>query len=199
MVLNDEELKVLVIAIKNGDEIAFEKFYDIHSRNLYSRILRIIKDEEIVQEILQDVFLKIWTKRDTLDPEKPIKAYLFKIAENLVYKHFRKIAQDQRLIEQLIENNIDYVLPVEDKIIESETKILINKAIESLPPQRKIVFTLCRLEEKSYKEVSELLGISVYTINDHLVKANKSIKQYFLANQHLALLVIIPKIFNHLK
>jgi RNA polymerase sigma-70 factor (ECF subfamily) len=71
---------------------------------------------------------------------------------------------------------------VEIKILHREETALLNKAIENLPPQRKEVFYLCKMEGKSYLEVSRRLGISASTINDHIVKANRAVREFILAN-----------------
>ncbi|WP_345951207.1 sigma-70 family RNA polymerase sigma factor [Mucilaginibacter sp. PAMB04274] len=156
-----------------------------------------IKDEDVAKELLQDLFLKLWTKRTELNVEKPLQPYLYKMASRLAYNHFRKIAQDQRLISQLILTTVDHVTNIEDTLIDEETQALLRQAIDHLPTQRKKVFTLCKLEGKSYDEVSNTLGISNATINEHVVKANKAIKQYFWANYSMTVIVVVLHLIDH--
>jgi RNA polymerase sigma-70 factor (family 1) len=199
MTADDENLNLLLQQLHLGSEEAFAEIYDHFSRPLYRTILRMVQDDDIAQELLQDLFLKLWNKRFDLEINKPLKPYLFKIAESLAYSHFRKIAKDQRLISQLIITTIDFVPNPEDAIINKETHELLSQAINTLPAQRKQVFTLCKLEGKSYQEVSDQLGISVKTISDHLVKANKAVKQHFLLNQDVAIVFFVLQTLNHLK
>jgi RNA polymerase sigma-70 factor (ECF subfamily) len=152
------------------------------ARQLYRNILRLVKDEEIARELLQDRFLKVWESREKIRMDGSFKSFLSKVAENLIYTHFRRTAKGRRLIDKLILSSIEYVTNIEDVMITRETHDLLKKAIESLPPQRKRIYALCKLEGKSYEEVSNELGISTSTISDSVVKANKAVKKYFIEN-----------------
>ena len=117
----------------------------------------------------------------------------------MVYMYFRKTAKDNRLIEKLIVSYVDYETNNEETIISEENLDLLQIAIGTLSPQRKQIYTLCKLEGKSYEEVSNQLGISTSTISDHIVKANKTVKQYFLLNKNTAVLFILGQLFIHNK
>ena len=145
---------------------------------------------------MQDVFLKIWNNRHSIDTEKSFRSYLFKIAENKVYDFFRKAARDKKKEHVLFEIASSEYVPVEDIMSSDAKTVLLEKAIESLSPQRQQVFRLCKLEGKSYKEVSEILGISASTISDHIVKATKSIRDYFEKNEQ-ALVALFIFSFQH--
>ena len=167
--------KDLLTALHEGSELAFEKIYHLYSARLFGKLLRLVKSEVHSKEILQDIFLKLWEKRQSIDPEKCFRSYLYKIAENKVYDFFRKAARDKSLQEQLILlSTANYDINEND-----EHLVALESAIHDIPPQRQKVFRLCKLEGKSYKEVSELLGISVSTISDHIVKSTKFIRSYF--------------------
>ncbi|NHA02499.1 sigma-70 family RNA polymerase sigma factor [Mucilaginibacter sp. HC2] len=187
---NEVNLSFLLHQLQQGSELAFSKIYDHFSKPLYRNILFLVKDEEIAQELLQELFLTIWIKREQIDPDKKISAFLYKTANWLVLKHFRKIAQDKRLINHLIITTVDHVTPTEDIIIDKEIHDLLARAIENLPPQRKKVFKLCKFEGKSYQEAGELLGISTETIRNQIVAANKSVKEFFLLHNDVAILFI---------
>ena len=173
-----EEKEVLADLIE-GSKYAFEKIYRLYSPRLFGRLLKLVKSEQQAQEILQDVFLKIWDQRKSIDPEKSFRSFLFKIAENKVYDFFRRVTWDKNLESELIVLSTDDHTVIEAFLSGDENLKLLDKAIEDLPPQRQQVFRLCKLEGKTYKEVSELLGISVSTISDHIVKGTKSIRDYF--------------------
>ena len=183
--------KELLSLLLNGNEQAFEKIYQLYSTRLYGNLLKLVKSETEAQEILQDVFLKIWDNRQNIDIEKSFRSYLFKIAENKVVDFFRKVARDKKREAQLISLATNEYVPVEELLQSDEKTALLQKAIYSLPPQRQQVFRLCKLEGKSYKEVSEQLGISVSTISDHIVKATKSIRDYFENNEQALLSLFI--------
>ena len=174
----------------NGSENAFEKIYQLYSPRLYGKLLKLVKSESHAKEILQDVFMKIWEHRNSIDPEKSFRSYLFKIAENKVYDFFRKAAREKNMESKLIAFSTANYSVIDEFISGDENLAKLQQAIELLPPQRQAVIRLCKLEGKSYKEVSELLGISVSTISDHIVKGTKSIREYFDKN-HKALVTIV--------
>ena len=183
--------KELLVQLRNGNEEAFEKIYKLYSTRLYGNLLKLVKSETEAQEILQDVFLKIWENRQNIDLEKSFRSYLFKIAENKVVDFFRKAARDKKREAQLISLATNEYVQVQEMMQSDEKSAILQKAIDSLPPQRQQVFRLCKLEGKSYKEVSEQLGISVSTISDHIVKATKSIRSYFENNDQALLSLFI--------
>jgi len=199
MASDNENLKLLIQQLQTGSEKAFTAVYDKYSPQLYRNILRLVKDDEIAQELLQDLFLKIWERRQYIKIEGSFKSFLYKVAENLVYAHFRKIAKDNRLIAKLIISYDDFETNVEETIISRENHDFLKKAIENLSPQRKQIYTLCKLEGKSYEEVSNELGISTSTVRNQIVKANKSIKQYFTLNQDMVIVLLASEILRHLK
>jgi len=190
MNLDNENLIFLLQQLQLGNERAFSQLYDHFSKPLYRNILYLVKDEENAQELLQELFLHIWIKREEIDPGKKFSAFLYKTANFLVLKHFRKIAQDKRLINHLIIITINHVTNAEEIIIDQEIHALLARAIENLPPQRKKVFTLCKFEGKSYQEVGEILGISTETIRNQIVAANRSVKEFFLLHNDLAVILI---------
>ncbi|MEB0261815.1 sigma-70 family RNA polymerase sigma factor [Mucilaginibacter sp. 10I4] len=196
---DNENLRLLILQLQQGGEQAFTILYDQYSKQLYRNILRLVKDEDIAQELLQDLFLKIWESRENINPEKSFKSFLYKVAENLVYGYFRKIAKENRLIAKLVISYVDFDTNAEEAMISKENHDLLKKAIANLSPQRKQIYTLCKLEGKSYEEVSNELGISTSTIRNQIVKANKAFKQYFSLNQDLVIILLTSQILRHLK
>jgi len=136
-----------------------------------------LKSEDLACEVLQDVFVKVWNNRKNIDPAQSFRSYLFRIAENCVHDFFRKAARDKKLQEALIRNTCKDYNPVEDTVYMKERNRLLREAIEALPPKRRQIFQSVKIEGRSYEEVSHMLHVSVSTINDHIVKATKSIRE----------------------
>lgn len=174
---NQNEIK-LVQRLKEGDHDAFETLYHIYKDRLIGNLLRILKSRELVEEQVQDIFLKVWKGRDRIDEEKPFKAYLFAIAANMAKNVIRSAYYDKQMRATLLPIDQWVYMHVEEQIVADENKQLLLNLLEKLPPQRRTVFTLCKLEGKSYKEVSELLHISESTVNDHIRKANLTLRQF---------------------
>lgn len=182
LLVNEKEL---LFQLSQGSEQAFEKIYQFYSPRLYGKFIKLVKSEPVASELLQEVFLKIWELRQSIDPEKSFRSYIFKIAENKVYDFFRKLASDKKLREQLLKDGEEHYSHIEENMTRKENTIIVRRAIRLLPPQRQEIFRLCRLDGRSYKEVSGALGISTSTISDHIVKANHYIRSYCLAGYKL--------------
>ncbi|MDB5030469.1 RNA polymerase sigma factor [Mucilaginibacter sp.] len=178
--------KELILSLKIGDKYAFEQLYHNYKVRIYRNLLKLVKSDEIAEELLQDLFVKVWTSREKFDAEKSFRSYLFKIAENLVYDFFRKAALNKKLENYLISVSIPATSPIEQHIYYKEGNYALAKAIEQLPPKRKQVYILCKIEGKSYEEVSRLLGVSVSTVNEHIVKASSVVKKYFLLSTNIS-------------
>jgi len=181
----------LLIQLREGDHAAFQTLYHRYKMRLAGNLLRILKSPEWVEEVLQDLFMRLWTHREQIDPERPIKAYLFRVAENLVRDMFRRAARDQRMQQHLLRAIGEVYTHVEEQLMSQELKEELRIAIELLPPKRKEVYVLCKLEAKSYEEVSQLLQISPGTVNDHIKKANAFLRQYLAQHSELGVALLV--------
>lgn len=184
-----DEIQML-IRLQKGDVKAFESIYAHYSPKMFSNLLKLLKSKSLAAEILQDVFIKIWDYRYSIDTSKSFPALLFKIAENRVYDIYRKTARDKKLAEHFLTTASEAYDHIEPIIYQKEHISFLQKAIDKLPTRRKQIFTLCKLEGRSYEEVSCALGISVATISDHIVKANRTIKDYLLSHPDRAFILL---------
>jgi len=181
--------KELLIRLRAGDGQAFERLYRTYSLRIFKKLLRLVKQEEIAEELLQDVFMRIWEKRGAIDPDRSFRSFLYMIAQNLVTDLFRRAAYDRKLLEHLIAGTTELYNPADARDDLEESNVILRQAMEILPPQRRKVYSLIKIEGKTYEEVSVLLGISKATINDHMVKAAKSLKSHFGSNQLAVILL----------
>lgn len=166
--------------VSYGDEVSFAAIYNKFAPGLYLKLSKILKSNFLAEDILQEVFLIVWNNRDKIDPCKCFQAYLSTIAVNKCYDHLRKLASTSRLYVKL--QRAENCLPANDQLlISKEESAVLFQTIELLPPKRKLIFKLCKIDGKTYEEVSNQLGVSVSTISDHIVKANTFIrsKLYF--------------------
>lgn len=185
----------LLRRLRDGDAAAFENIYNTFSPVLYQRLLRLLKDTDTVEEIIQDTFLKLWEKRAHIDPQQGFKTYLYRIADHLAIDLFRKISRDKALQQELWASTVSFYLQTEEALIDKEQRQLIKEAIERLPPRRRQILLLCKLEEKSYQEVAQLMGISVSTVSNQLVNAVKEIKNYIIrttCGEQAVILFLLP-------
>lgn len=187
---NTDERELLQ-RLRDGDHAAFEQLYHAYKVKLIANSLRLLKSRELVEELLQDLFLKLWEQRRKIDPEQSINAYLYKLANNMAYDTFRKISRDKRLYGYLLSTMESHYDHIESYLFSKENREELRKAIDLLPPQQKKVFILCKLEEKSYEEVSQLLHITTGTINNHIHRANLFLKDYFTSRSRSGVAIAI--------
>lgn len=179
----------LLSQLREGAEPAFNALYNAYSRPIWLRILRLVKDKDIADELLQEVFINIWKNRQQIDPEKSFKAFIYTVAQNLVYNYFRKNASDSNLLQNLLLQSPQHYMNVEQLMEEKELRKLLDDAINQLSPQRKRAFILCKVEGRSYEEASKIMGVSVATINSHITQSLQFLKEY--AVKHLKLIILI--------
>lgn len=194
--LNHAEEKELLLRLRDGNEQAFEFLYHTYKRKLAGNLLRLLKSEELVEEVLQDLFLKIWDTRTAINPELSFRSYLYRVAQNMVYDLFRKSARDKRVADHLMSASTELYSHIEEDIFKKENLYLLQQTIDRLPPQRRLVFTLFKIEGKSYKEISEQLGISHSTINEHIQKSNHFLRQQLNQTSVLTITLLATAIVN---
>lgn len=176
--------------LQKGDYKAFERIYEEYRRPLTGRLFRLLKSPDLVEEVLQELFLRLWDSRKRLDTTLPVKAYLFRIAGNLVVDLYRKAARDKRLREHLMISSEYRYSHVEEGLVEAENKAILLEAVALLPEQQQRVYRMCKLEGLRYAEVAGKLGISEAAVNKHITKANKFLRVYLASRQGLVLAIV---------
>ncbi len=194
--INPTDEKSLLLQLKKGDEHAFEILYNNYKSRIAGNLFKLLKSDDLVKEVLQELFFKVWEARAQIDPEKSFKSYLFRIAENLVHDYFRKMAKDKRLLAKIVASSSELYLHIEQDMVSKEDIQRLQQAIDLMPPQRKMVYTLCKLEGKSYKEVEDILGINAKTISSHMLQANRFLRAYFKSSSTLTISLVLSVLFK---
>ncbi|WP_157761020.1 RNA polymerase sigma factor [Chitinophaga caeni] len=192
--LADRELLIL---IAQGDEQAFTSLYWKYSTPLLGNLVKLVKDQLLAEELLQELFTKVWQKRESLQVDKDFKAYLFRMAYHLVVDFYRKLQRDKSLLshfQEVISGNYSHI---EEIFNLKDSQQLLDKALDRLSPQQRKVFQLCRLEGRTYKETAELLNISQHTVKEYFVKANASVRHYLSEHTDIALVLLMIHIIHH--
>jgi len=170
----------LLNRISQGDEAAFTKIFHHYGQLIWLFVLKKTKSETIAEEIVQEVFLKLWVKREIATDIEGLAAFLYTMAINKTYDYFKKVAGDSRKLENLW-HQVQQAAPsnsVEETIDFRESMEIVNQAINQLPPQRKKIYLLNRIEGLSYDEIAQELNISKSTVSNQLVEATKFIREY---------------------
>jgi RNA polymerase sigma-70 factor (ECF subfamily) len=187
----------VLIRMTEGDESAFTSIYRHYHPALYIYLLRFCKIPDLAEDLVHDVFLKIWEIRDRIDPALPFTGYLYRIARNHAFKTIKKLAQDEGLQEQVLEQLAATGSAQPEQLVkEKEYERLFREALGRLGPQRLNVFRLCRQEGKSYDEAAAILGISRNAVKKHMVLSMRFIHDYIYRHGDLLLtIVLLLKIF----
>ncbi|WP_406825042.1 RNA polymerase sigma factor [Pedobacter sp. KACC 23697] len=186
--------KELLTKLKSGDKIAFKQLYQLYSDRLASKLIYLLKSEDLAQDILQDVFLKIWINREMIDAELSFGAFLYKIATNLSKNVIRKNIYDQVMRLEVGQEAVYH--PMEEGDDAEQAKAILDQAMDQLTDRQREVYTLHKLEGLSYQEISEKLDISLSAINHHIQKANKHLKAVLRSRSFEIFILLLPSLLK---
>lgn len=168
----------LITRLKNGDMLAFDRVYELYSHKLFSFVFKILKNEAEADDIVQEVFVKIWESRHKLEDYKLLNSYIFTIAYNNSIDLIRKRINNSKYLEHLKNSAVINVTPsIISQIEFNELNIQAEKLIANLPERQKQVYLLHREEGLTYPEIAEKLGISKNTVENHMVKALRYLRR----------------------
>jgi RNA polymerase sigma-70 factor (ECF subfamily) len=187
----DAPEQVVLNLLKDGNRDAFVRIYNNYHNALYGYALRFLKVPQLAEDIVQEVFIKVWERRFSIDPSLSVKSYLFTITRNRVFKLIKKISVDHRMRMEVAFNVGNNIADPALQLQWQQYNMILEAAIERLPPQRKKVFKLCRQEGKKYEEVATELNLSRNTVKEHMVLAVRSVKEYILRHADVSLLLTL--------
>ncbi len=189
--MNETGEDELVLRLQKADKEAFIALYDRYHVLIYQWTIKLVKVPQLAEDLVQDVFLKIWQIRERVDPKQSFPAFLYRISRNMAFNMLKKIASEEKLQAQVMAELSSNCESAENKILWHQYEELLHNAVEQLPKQRQKVFRLCRTEGKSYEEVAQELGISRNTVKEHMVFAVKNIKEYFYRCGDVSFLFVV--------
>jgi len=180
--MDDLRLKKYIKRVRLSDTEAFRKIFEFYQEGVFNFLLYRLNDIETAEDLLQEVFLKIWINRQNLDENKSIKAYIYTTANNLSLNHKRhkKVVYNYRKEYKDINKQTE----TPHQLLESkEFQEQLFQVIENLSDKVRIVFLMSRVEKLSYKEIADRLDISIKTVESHIVKALKQIREVVFFNK----------------
>jgi RNA polymerase sigma-70 factor (family 1) len=164
----------LVQLLQRGNVAAFDSLFEVYSQKLFGFALKYFKNESDAEELVQELFVKVWENRHSLKSEHSFKSYLFTIALNQIRKHFNKKATSLRYLESL-QNDPEFSDQVTTDDYETTLR-QIYQIIDRMPERRREIFTKSKLEGKSSKEVAAELNISAGTVDNQVSEALRFIR-----------------------
>lgn len=187
---------MLLQQLQAGSEEAFTTLYQHYSPQLYINILAIVKDPLTAEEIVQELFTKIWQKRKNNGLKENFAGYMYRTAQNLVHDFFRKLKRDRQMFERFRVRVEEEYKHTEEVFDYKQSSIVLREALEQLSPQQKKVYELVRERGLTYKKAAEVMGISPLTVKEYLGYTNKTIRRYFLAHtDHVVMILLFSALF----
>jgi len=169
--------QMLVIQLKDGSQQAFKHLFDRYTPKIYRFAISYLKSEADAEELVQNVFLKLWERRESLDESRNVKSYIFKIAINCIYDLARE-KKYWRTYKEFVSHNL-----VRDneftwnEVVYNELSENVNLLLDQMPPQRKKIFLMSRKQGISNKEIAASLNISQRTVENQIYRAVSYLKE----------------------
>lgn len=182
--------KELLLQIAAGDETAFTTLVDRHWKKIYSVAISFLKSTDLSKDIVQDVFLKVWTKRADLPEIKNFEAWVSVVARNKILNLLEKKGPAYPVGEWLSALPAGEEQSPEKALSLKELRERIHEGIELLPPQQKLIFTLSRMNGLSHEEICDQLGIARSTVKNSLVKALNFLRNHIQAQDNILILIV---------
>ena len=177
----------LVTQLTLNNEEAFRELYLRYKDKLTYYCFNLLKSANEAEDMTQDIFIRLWEFRSLIDPDLSFSSYIYTIARNKVLNYFRDMDTELQVKKVLFEKALVEETTTDSDIIFAEYQQILSAAIEKLPARRKEIFNMSRIENKSHKEIASALGISVYTVQEHISESLRFIKTYFLQHTDLTL------------
>ena len=160
--------------IRQGDSSAFSKIFQKYYPALYQFAGRFVKDAQSAENIVQDVFVKLWTNRENCLITSSLKSYLYAATRNTAL-NFLSREKKQLSTEDLMSDRQDTTANPEEQIIKNEMIDGVHKAIEKLPDKCRSIYLMKRYDDLKYHEIAEILDISINTVKTQMKRALKSL------------------------
>jgi RNA polymerase sigma-70 factor (ECF subfamily) len=175
------EDSTLLNELAGGDELAFNKLFEIYKDRIYNYLFKITKSSQISEEIVIDIFVKIWAGRELMNKIENLESFLHKIAYHKAIDFLRVASRHARLKKDYFNRLKEEPEKLaDDLIIDAEYSQILRKAIDQLPPQRKLIYRLSREEGLTHNQIANALNLSKSTVKNSVMAATKSIKEFLL-------------------
>ncbi len=191
------EESTLLSLLAQDSEYAFQLVFDRYRNTIYKVAMLYVKSPVIAEEIVQDVFLKLWFQRKNLTEIRSLESWLFILTKNLTINCLKKIAHEWTAREKWVKEN-EFIADAADlRILNAEYKLLLNKAVDNLSPQQQQIYRLAKEQGLSYDVIARQLAISPLTVKTHMARALASIRHFFQQNGIVPVALIIAGVVRY--
>ncbi|WP_142686561.1 RNA polymerase sigma factor [Chitinophaga polysaccharea] len=169
--------KKLLLKAAAGHEESFTQLFFLYRHKLYSFLLRLTESPEMTEDVIQDVFLKLWKNREQLADIEQFGGYIYRMAQHHVLNAFRRMAKEALIMAELTRTTEAASADAGEQLRIREVREKLQYALDHLPPKQKLVYTLSREQGLKHEEIARQLNISPSTVNNHMIAALRSIRQ----------------------
>jgi RNA polymerase sigma-70 factor (family 1) len=175
--------------LRTGDPRAMAEMYDRYYEPVYRYALSMVKITEVAEDTVHEVFLKLWEIRGQLNIQSSLKSYILRTCHNCVVDMTRRLSTDRKLREQLVYLYREQVTENGPEELE-RMETLLNGALETLTPQQRKVYELCKKQGLTYQQAADQLGISSHTVKEHMGNVLAALRRYIRERGELGLLLL---------
>jgi len=168
--------KLLIQKLIDGDKEAYTSLFKMYYKNLCIFSYKYVRNIEIAEEIVQEIYIRIWERRNSLNLPENIEGYLFRAVHNESINTCKKL-QHELINKNQYKQDVNWTENFDDSLVQKELNIIINQAINKLPERCREVFKMNRYNAMSYKEISTKLGITEKGVEFHILKALKILRE----------------------
>jgi len=173
--------------LKQGSVSSFNLLFDKYYHELCSFSNIIISNQQLAEEVVADVFVKIWQKKEFIEITTSVKSYLYKSTKNTTISYLRKKKVDEVSLDDIFNLQEENSSNPESIIIQGETLEQIKDVLSILPKKSKMVFQMHRFNQLKYKDIAEIMNVSVKSIEKHMSKSMKILREYKVQQDAIAL------------
>lgn len=184
--------------IASGDEAAFGRLYQQYRGKVYYISWKLLKSETAAEDVLQEVFAKIWNRRENLPLVENFNAYLNRVTRNHIFNVLRKKAHEALFLKEMARSAGDSALQDFNTLVLHELERSLKEAVALLPPQQKKVFQLSRMYGLKHEEIAASMKISLGTVKKHMMMSLRSVKEYLSVQQNILDIVFILLLYRFL-
>lgn len=183
--------KELLLCVSRGDTMAFTSLFNQYKDKIYTLAFKITGSAFTAEEVVQDIFLKLWTKREELSHVEHFKAWFNTIIRNHLFSLIKSRAARQARETAFANKLSPFNQEADQKVLFKEAEQILEKALYALPPQQNKVYRLIKEDGMKKEEVASRLNLSTETVKSHLSKAIKNIRAYCLAHMDHPVIVLL--------
>ncbi len=181
----------LLKMLANDDQHAFELLFNRYKDNLFKVAMLYVKSSSIAEDILQEVFTKVWMHRETLVDIQSFDSWLYKVSKNIILNYNKRQLLEWKVYKNLFSDHSFNESETDHKIRSAQLQVILQKAISQLPSQQRAVYKFAKEENLSHKETAEKLSISPLTVKTHLARALIHIRSYLKTHGEESVLIFI--------